>query len=585
MRKHTPWPLTLVAVLACSSAVAQSTPPSGNTLLREADQTSVDPDVSPVRRIDRRQGGGEPELPPRDPVFRSQDGQGNNLANPLIGSAGISLRRIVPSAYSDGLSQLAGPDRPSARAISNALSAQNESVPNGANASDFLWQWGQFLDHDIDLTDGADPAEPANIAVPTGDPWFDPTGSGSVEIPMNRSLYDSASGIDRPRQQSNEVTAWIDASNVYGSDSERADALRTLDGSGRLQTSEGDLLPFNETGLPNAGGNSASLFLAGDVRANEQLGLTAMHTLFMREHNRLAGVIAERHPELDGDAIYQRARKLVGAEMQIITYNEYLPLLLGRDALRRYDGYRPEVDGSIANLFSTAAYRYGHSALSAQLMRLDANGAEIAAGHLALRDAFFAPHRLAAEGGIEPLLRGLASQPAQAIDLLVIDDVRNFLFGPPGAGGFDLAALNIQRGRDHGLPGYNAVRQALGLPPTAQFSDINPDPEIANRLASIYASPDEVDTWVGGLAEPNLPGAMVGRLIYTVVKGQFKALRDGDRFWYQRSLTPKEMEMVRGIRLADVIRRNTGIGDEIADDVFRVGGRSGEEDGPNRPRR
>ena len=581
MFNKTAYPWILTAILVCSSVIVSAEqPPSGSDLLQQADQTIVDPDVSPVRRIDRQRGNKETLQSPSDSTFRSIDGRGNNLANPLIGSAGIRLRRIVPAAYADDLSELAGPQRPSARAISNAVSAQSESVTNRVNASDFLWQWGQFIDHDIDLTDGTEPAEPANIAVPIGDPFFDPNATGAVEIPMNRSVYDSANGIDQPRQQLNEITAWIDGSNVYGSDSERADALRKLDGSGQLKTSDGELLPFNEDGLPNAGGNSSSLFLAGDVRANEQLGLTALHTLFVREHNRRAGLIAQRHPEFDGDTIYQRARRLVGAELQIITYREYLPLLLGPHALRPYDGYRPEVDGSIGNFFSSAAYRYGHSALSSQLLRLDADGAEIEAGHLALRDAFFVPHRLVTEGGIEPLLRGLANQRTQRIDLLVIDDVRNFLFGPPGAGGFDLVSLNIQRGRDHGLPNYNRVRQAFGLPPATTFSEINPEPVIAQKLASIYATPDDVDSWVGGLAEPHLPGAMVGRLIHTAVKQQFEALRDGDRFWYQQNLTPQELKAVEHLRLSDLIRLNSTIGDEIADDVFRVGGKTS---GPKRP--
>ena len=105
---------------------------------------------------------------------------------------------------------------------------------------------------------------------------------------FNRSLYDpdTGTGLDNPRQQINEISAWIDASNVYGSDLERATALRTLDGTGRLKTSAGNLLPFNTEGFANAGGSGPTLFLAGDVRANEQIGLTAMHVLFMREHNR-----------------------------------------------------------------------------------------------------------------------------------------------------------------------------------------------------------------------------------------------------------------------------------------------------------
>jgi hypothetical protein len=536
--------------------------------------------VSPARQIAPTTERTRKHYPPvEQPSLRSIDGSGNNLDDPDMGAAYTPLRRWLPSDYADGVSELAGPDRPGARAVSNGLSAQDEDVPNPLRASDFLWQWGQFLDHDIDLTDGTDPPEPANIPVPEGDPYFDPKGKGKAEIPFNRSIHDGASGtgLFNPREQLNEITGWIDASNVYGSDPERAEALRTLDGTGRLRTGEGDLLPFNTDRLPNAGGSHKSLFLAGDVRANEQVGLTALHTLFLREHNRLAGVIAAARPELSGDEIYQEARRIVGAEMQVITYQEYLPALLGRKALSPYRGYDPSVDARIANVFSTAAYRYGHSTLGSRLLRLDAAGYEIAEGHLALRDAFFAPWRITDEGGIESLLRGLAGQVCQTVDLYVVDEVRNFLFGEPGSGGFDLAALNIQRGRDHGLASYNDARRALGLVPALSFADISSDPEVQGHLAAVYGDVEAIDLWVGGLAEDPTAKALVGELFYMVIKEQFEALRDGDRFWYARTLSRRESRELEGTRLADIIRRNTEIGDEIPDDVFHV---PSSNDGP-----
>jgi hypothetical protein len=256
--------------------------------------------------------------------------------------------------------------------------------------------------------------------------------------------------------------------------------------------------------------------------------------------------------------------------MQVITYREFLPALLGRDALAPYRGYRPDIDVSISNVFSTASFRFGHSALSPTLLRLDRRDGPIREGHLALRHAFFTPQRLIDEGGIEPLLRGLATQAHQAIDVFVVDDVRNFLFGPPGAGGFDLAALNIQRGRDHGLPGYNEVRRAFGLRPARGFRDISSSSEVSRRLQDAYGSVDNIDVWIGGLAEDPLRGALVGELLFRVMKSQFEALRDGDRFWYELVLTPEEIQQVENNRLSDIIRRNTDIGRELADDVFHV---------------
>ncbi|BDX07915.1 peroxidase family protein [Planctobacterium marinum] len=522
--------------------------------------------VSPVRNIER----DRPPAPDA-PVFgiRSYDGSNNNLDNPEWGKAHIQLQRYTAADYSDGISSLAGENRPSAREISNLVFAQNHDVPNAKMVTDFMWQWGQFLDHDIDLTDGIDPEEPANINVPTGDVFFDPQATGIAQISLNRSLYDveTGTGFDNPRQQVNEISAWIDASNVYGSSTERANALRTLDGTGRLKTSEGNLLPFNDEGLANAGGTSAALFLAGDVRANEQVGLATMHTLFVREHNRQIERIKRDNPDLSGEELYQQARAIVAAQMQVITYNEFLPLLLGRDALPRYHGYNPEIDASIANEFSTGAYRLGHSLLSPQLLRLDENGEEIEAGHLSLRDAFFRPSEIINEG-LEPVLRGLATQICQSIDNYVIDDVRNFLFGAPGAGGFDLVSLNIQRGRDHGLSGYNQTRLALGLSPVSEFTDVSSDPLVSSALADAYETVDDIDLWVGGLAEDHHQDAMVGELFFHILRRQFLSLRDGDRFWYQNIMSERQANRIEETRLSDIIRRNTDVGRELQRNVF-----------------
>lgn len=420
------------------------------------------------------------------------------------------------------------------------------------------------------MTDGADPAEPAPIRVPVDDLYFYPDS----EIALNRSHYDTESGAAAPRQQINEITAWIDASNIYGSDEERLMALREPD-SARLKTSQGNLLPFNTTGLPNAGGSGDQLFLAGDVRANEQAGLIAMHTLFVREHNRYVTELAISAPELNTQARFDRGRQWVGALMQAITYREFLPALLGRNALPQYQGYQPNIDGSIMNAFSTAAFRFGHSALSTTLQRLDAQGNEIDEGHLPLREAFFSPALFepttqSGDDSIAPILRGLAAQRCQQIDASVIDGVRNFLFGTPPSAGFDLVSLNIQRGRDHGLPSYARAREDLGLPPITDFSDITNRADNADRLAAAYTTAQDIDLWVGGLSEDPLPGSHLGETFHTIIVAQFTALRDGDRFWYTRTLSRDERQAIERTHLADVIRRNTSIGNELPDNVFQA---------------
>jgi len=563
----------LIGSLAPSQLQAQTRiRPGGDRLDKKAPTRQVADITRSRKRPDKQDAPAPGEAPPSVEVtfpeeFRSLTGLGNNQENPAWGSIDQILLRRVPAAYEDLVGSPSGSDRPSARAVSNAICAQTDFTPNRRGATDYLWQWGQFLDHDIDETPTLDPAEAFDIPVPAGDPWFDPSGTGTQTIPLNRSYFEM---IDGMRQQVNAITAYIDASNVYGSDEQRAYALRRLDGSGKLKTSNsnvGELLPYNDAAFDNAGGTSPALFLAGDVRANEQVALTAMHTLFVREHNQWAQEYSDRNPGVTDEEIYQFARMIVGAEMQAITYREFLPVLLGPDAIPPYDGYRPRTHPGISNLFATASYRLGHSLLSPTLLRLDADGSETAAGHLPLANAFFDPAHIEEEG-IDSLLRGLASQTCQELDGHIVNDVRNFLFGPPGSGGFDLAALNMQRGRDHGLPSYPEVCQALGQRPPREFRDINPDPAVWQAMEEVYGSLDLIDCWVGGLCEPHLPGAMVGPMLHRVLSEQFIRLRDGDRFYYESHLPRELIDLVHHQTLANIIRRNTEIDAEIQANVF-----------------
>lgn len=523
--------------------------------------------VSPALRLTRDAADRGPPPPPQSPgELRSVDGSGNNEGDPAMGQAGQPLRRLAPAAYADGLQALAGAERPNPRAVSNAVHQQTEARPNRAGLSDMFWQWGQFLDHDIDLSDGSDPPEAAPIAVPRGDPAFDPQGTGQVSIAFNRSRHDGGEQRGQPRQQINEISAWIDASQVYGSNPERALALRRLDGSGKLRSSAGALLP---TTLHASDPEGDYAFHAGDLRVNEQVGLIALHTLFMREHNRQAERIAQRDRRLNDEQIYQAARAMVAAQMQAITYREFLPLLLGEDALASYRGYQAGADGRISNEFSTAAFRLGHTLLSPALLRLDERGRALEAGHLSLADAFFVPWRIRDEGGIEPILRGLAAQRCQDLDRFVVDEVRDFLFGLPGQGGFDLASLNIQRGRDHGLPSYHQLRVATGQPPARDFDQLSPDRATQRALREVYASVEQVDAWTGLLSEPPRHG-IVGETLYRILREQFTALRDGDRFWYQHSLGGEQRAEIENTRLIDIIRRNTDIDRGIDDDPWHA---------------
>jgi hypothetical protein len=499
---------------------------------------------------------------------RTIDGSGNGFG----GAAGTMLRRIAPVDYpgdGSGTEIKQSPTMPNPRTISNVVANQPNSVLNNRGLSDWAWAWGQFLDHDIDLTSSG--AEHGTAHIPIMES-ADPLGPNPINFA--RSNYANFTGYpDNPRQQVNEITAFIDASNVYGSDVVRANALRTFDG-GKLKTSDGNLLPFNTEGLSNEGGTSASFFLAGDKRANEQVGLTALHTLFVREHNRLADRIKRHYLDADDEFIYQLARKIVGAEMQIITYKEYLPALMGPMAptLDDCNDYDDTINAGITNEFSAAAYRFGHSMLSPNLVLADQ---QAPIDKIPLRNAFFNPDFLKNNpANVDYLIHGFLFQQAQEVDNMIVDDVRNFLFGPPGAGGLDLASLNIQRGRDHGFPSYNSVRMAYGLPAAEDFSNISSDPSVQEALATVYASPDVVDLWVGGLAEDHVEGASVGELVATILAQQFMQLCRGDKYFYLNDpdLGPDELSPIidlRSFSLSDVIRDNTNI-PAVPKDLFFI---------------
>src|SRR5262249_33572079 len=179
-----------------------------------------------------------------------------------------------------------------------------------------------------------------------------------------------------------------------------------------------------------------------------------------------------------------------------------------------------------------------------------------------LSQAFFNPPELEQQG-ISPILKYLASDPSSEIDNSITDPVRNFLFGPPGAGGFDLAARNIQRGRDHGIANYNAVRVAYGLPAVTSFGQISSNPVIQAKLQQLYQNVDNIDLWVGALAEDHVSGSSTGALVRAGLVDQFRRLRDGDRFFYKNPNAPlpfssSDISFLENNRtLADLIRLDT----------------------------
>ena len=522
-----------------------------------------------INRLNRR--SFDPHAPgPKDPVppttviptttseARSYDGTGNSLSNSELGSTDEKLLRKAAASYEDGISSPAGSARPNPRSISNLLAAQqDDSLMSQRDLSAYIYVWGQFIDHDISLTSSPTRGkESLDIAIPAGDKFFDADGSGDAQLSFTRSRFDATTGTDtsNPRQQVNQITAWIDGSMVYGSSQATAESLRAF-ANGKMITSSGNLLPMSASGM----------FSAGDVRANENIELTALQTLWVREHNYWAAKILAANPTSTDEQVFQQARMIVIAEIQSITYNEWLPALLGRGAVDRYSGYKASTNPSVANEFSTAAFRLGHSLLQDDIEFLGNDGNALRAA-VDLDEAFFNPALISAEG-IDGLLKYAASAHAAEVDTQVVDGVRNFLIDGPGGVMLDLAALNIQRGRDHGLADYNATRIAYGLAPVDSFDDITSDVAQQQALAAVYGDVDNIDLWIGGLAEDHLPGSSLGELVQTIVADQFERLRDGDRYWYENIFSGSDLAQLRNTRLSDILQRNTTI-TNVQQDVF-----------------
>lgn len=501
--------------------------------------------------------------------YRTHDGTCNNLQYPMWGASLTPFRRLLSPIYENGFSTPIGwtdaDVRPNARLISLQL-VSSSHVTDDEQYTHMLMQWGQFLDHDLDFTvsslstnrfsDGLDctntcdnqsPCYP--ILIPPGDPRITRhrcmqfTRSSAVCGTGTTSVFFSAVTA---REQMNQITSFLDASNVYGSREQESQNLRDLQSRGLLKTSSGiesgkPLLPFNrDTPIECLQSNDSPIpcFLAGDFRANEQLGLLSMHTLWMREHNRVATELGRLNAHWNGDKIYHEARKIVGAEMQHITYTEWLPKILGPQGMKllgNYRAYDPSVDATIINAFATAAFRFGHGLINPIIFRLNASFHPIKQGNIPLHQAFFSPYRIVNEGGIDPVLRGLFGKAAKSTNSkreLLNDELTEHLFEMAHAVALDLAALNIQRGRDHALPGYNAWRVFCNLSSAETFEDLKmeiSDAEIRRKLKELYKSPDDVDVWVAGLLEDLLSGGRLGQVFTCIIAEQFRRIRAGDR--------------------------------------------------------
>jgi hypothetical protein len=610
---------------------------------------------------------------------QSLDGSGNNPRQPTWGQAGTDYSRVAPASYADGRSRpVSGPN---ARRISNRVfNDSNQNLFSENSVTQWGFVWGQFLDHTFGLRDEL--GTTANIPFNSADPMEEFTNTLGV-VPFVRSAAAPGTGVNNTRQQVNTVSSYIDAWAVYGGTDQRLEWLREGPVDGNLANNGARLLlPGGLLPRRDSRGNAATApdmaidgrlraaptraMVAGDVRANENIGLTATHTLFAREHNR---IVSQLPRNLSEELKFQIARRLVIAEQQYITYHEFLPTLGIR--LPAYRGYNPNVNASLSNEFAVVGYR-AHSMIhgeieletnasrysAATLAALESAGVEVAVDGddvelaVPLNLAFFNPD-IVGQLQLGPLLQGIGLEAQYKNDEQIDNQLRSVLFQVPTSGNpecldgptlpqcfrgvIDLGAIDIERGRDHGMPSYNRLRAAYGLAPKGSFRAItgesteafppetgidnpnsleflrlfdidgNPIPldseeaessavrgdrrtTLAARLRAVYGSVDNLDAFTGMVAERHLSGSDLGELQRAIWAREFQRLRDGDRFFYANDPTLSLIRQQFGIdfrrNLGDIIALNTDIPrSELEPNVFLVADEedavaAGTADGP-----
>lgn len=510
------------------------------------------------------------------------DGWYNSLGSPKRGAVGSHLVRLVPASYWDGVYQpLHEPLLPNPRRLSTLLSRGPSGLPSTRNKTVLSLFFGYHVAFEIfDSRTPGCPPEFMNIPVPKGDPIFDPTATGNVLLPFQRGPWDKESGQSpsNPRIQVNLVTAWIDGSSIYGPSTSWSDALRSF--SGGLLTSG------SEWNMPAQGGGSnlmwsaadpstgehgpQGLYELGNAWANENMFTAAEGIIWFRYHNYVASKLHEEHPDWSDETLFQNARKTVVATFQNIALYEWLPGYLRDKKLPPYPGYQKFVDPGISPEFEAAAIRFGITmAPPGVYMRnrtchfrniINIDGSTSPA--MRLCNNFWKRQSPNVKTGqdVDDLLMGMASQIAEREDNIVVEDLRDYMYGPLRFTRSDLVAMTIQRGRDFGLQSYTELRNALDLPPIKTFEDINPDlnstnPQLLQDVAELYNGDiSKLELFPGGLLE-SLDGP--GPVFSAVILDQFERIRNGDRFWFENKqnglFTDEEIQTIRNTTYYDIL--------------------------------
>ncbi|KYQ88509.1 peroxinectin [Tieghemostelium lacteum] len=502
--------------------------------------------------------------------WRSFNGEGNNLVNPKYGVLGIPYQRLAKQRWpmSPNTTTGGGQDLPNVRMISNNLCQQNQTFPSSRRIAYVFNLFGQFITHSM-TQNSNNQQQRYGIKIPKCDTSFDPNCTGNVTMGFSRSKIvevDCSISDKYIREQDgkcyehvNTLSSYIDGNVVYGSSKNTSDKLRLFE-CGLMNSSSTQFGEFPPKGISGViMFNDAKivpdseLFSCGESRANENIGLTSLHTLFLREHNRQARIFKWKNPDWSDEDLFQHSRSCVIGQIQKILNEEYLPILLGR-SWGGYTGYSCNVDSSLYTEFNTAAFRFPHSEVPDHLSYLDENGTEI--DRISVRNMFTNPPALV-KYGVEAVYRGIIYAIEEEIDTHIVSDIRNFLFGKPGQGGLDLFALDLNRNRENAIASYNAMRRELGLRPARQWSDISSKEEVQKKLSSIYSDINQVEVLIGAMSEDKYRDSLLGETFYNIVYQQFYRTKKGDRFWYEVPQMRELNEKCELTTFSKLFKRNT----------------------------
>ncbi|XP_057310626.1 lactoperoxidase-like [Hydractinia symbiolongicarpus] len=498
--------------------------------------------------------------------FRSVDGSCNNLAKPPQGAKDTALARLLPADYvdSNNLDTPRGfpgtlPRVPTAHEVSRAVFRVQTINRQRSTLSTMFMAFGQFLDHDFAYTSHP----PCDVSAGCGSitaftyPCFPliirSGGSRCTSLARSVPVCQPKFQPRTTREQLNIISSFVDLSQVYSNDIIVHKQLRTVDGNGLLKVTSSNLLPIrlppSDPECRNPGGCS----LVGDDRGDENIVLNTLHTIFVRYHNYIAKKLKVLTRSTSEKFLFETARKINIAIYQRIVYNEFLPPIVD---LAPYKGYDTSVDASITNVFSTAAFRFGHSLVPNAWAQLN-NNFDTAFNDISLQASFenTLPIR---NRGIEPTAFGLLANRSQVVDTTFAFGIARRLLVPLGERRLeDLTALNIQRGRDHGLKTYGAWRRRCRLPAINTFEDlvgIMSNSTIRN-FETVYNNPNDIDIFAAGIAERRTNGKMLGPTFQCIQKIQFERFRDGDRFWYENPgvFTPDQLIEINKMTLSKVL--------------------------------